>query len=65
MNNTKHKFAEDVTGFALFILGVILIVILMSSCSTTQHRSYYQDHLRSTPRHNFIANDNGGCGWNR
>lgn len=64
MNNTKHKFAEDVTGFALFILGVILIVILMTSCFTTKH-NYYQDHLRSTPRHNFIANDNGGCGWNR
>jgi hypothetical protein len=62
MSNTKHKFAEDITGFALFILAILLIVILMSSCSTTKH-SYYQDHLRSTPHHNFIKQDNGGCGW--
>lgn len=64
MSNTKHKFAEDITAFGLFILGVILIVILMSSCSATKH-SYYQDHLRSTHHNNFIKQDNGGCGWNR
>ena len=51
MSNTKHKFAEDITAFGLFILAIILIVILMSSCSTTKH--------------NYIAHDNGGCGWNR
>ena len=63
--SNKTKFAEDMTAFGLFILAILLIVILMSSCSTTQHRSYYQDHLRSTPHHNFIKQDNGGCGWNR
>jgi uncharacterized membrane protein SpoIIM required for sporulation len=61
--SNKTKFAEDMTAFGLFILGIILVVILMTSCSTS--RDYgYQDHLRSTHHKNFISRDNGGCGWN-
>lgn len=63
MRKDQIKFAEDITGFALFILGIILMVIFMTSCSTTKH-SYYQDHLKSTYHKNFISRDNGGCGWN-
>jgi uncharacterized membrane protein SpoIIM required for sporulation len=62
--SNKNKFAEDLTSFALVILGIILVVILMSSCATNKS-SYYQDHLRSTHNHNFVKQDNGGCGWNR
>lgn len=64
MRKDQIKFAEDITAFGLFILGIILMVIFMTSCSSTQH-SYYQDHLRSTHHKNFISKDNGGCGWNR
>jgi uncharacterized membrane protein SpoIIM required for sporulation len=64
MRNLKNKFAEDITAFGLFILGIILLVILMSSCATNKS-SYYQDHLRTTHHKNFISRDNGGCGWNR
>jgi uncharacterized membrane protein SpoIIM required for sporulation len=61
--SNKTKFAEDMTAFGLFILGIILMVIFMTSCSTS--RGYgYQDHLRSTHHKNFISRDNGGCGWN-
>jgi hypothetical protein len=63
MKENRHKFAEDMTAFGLFILGIILMVIFMTSCSTT--RDYgYQDHLRTTHHKNFISRDNGGCGWN-
>ena len=64
MKENRHKFAEDMTAFGLFILGIILMVIFMTSCSTS--RGYgYQDHLRTTHHKNFISKDNGGCGWNR
>jgi len=64
MKENRHKFAEDMTAFGLFILGIILMVIMMTSCSTS--RGYgYQDHLRTTHHKNFISKDNGGCGWNR
>ena len=62
MRKDQTKFAEDITAFALFILGIVLIVVLMCSCSTTQH-SYYQDHLKTHHRNNFVNKDNGGCGW--
>ena len=62
MRKDQTKFAEDITGFALFILGIILMVIFMTSCSTTKH-NYHQDHLRTTHHKNFISKDNGGCGW--
>jgi hypothetical protein len=64
MKENRHKFAEDITAFALFILGIILMVIFMTSCSSTKH-SYHQDHLRTTHHNNFISKDNGGCGWDR
>ncbi len=61
--SNKTKFAEDMTAFGLFILGIILVVILMTSCSTSREYGY-QDHLKSTHNHNFVKRDNGGCGWN-
>ena len=62
--SNKTKFAEDITAFGLFILGIILVIIMLTSCSTS--RDYgYQDHLRSTHHKNFISKDNGGCGWNK
>jgi uncharacterized membrane protein SpoIIM required for sporulation len=64
MRENRFKFAEDMTAFGLFILGIILVVILMTSCSTS--RDYgYQHHLRTTHHKNFISKDNGGCGWDR
>jgi uncharacterized membrane protein SpoIIM required for sporulation len=60
--SNKTKFAEDITAFGLFILGIILVVILLSSCATNKS-SYYQDHLKSHHRNNFVNKDNGGCGW--
>ena len=63
MKENRHKFAEDMTAFGLFILGIILMVILMTSCSTSREYGY-QDHLRTTHHKNFISRDNGGCGWN-
>ncbi len=62
--SNKTKFAEDMTALGLLILSIMLIIILLSSCATNKS-SYYQDHLRSTHNHNFVKQDNGGCGWNR
>jgi hypothetical protein len=64
MKENKHKFAEDITAFAFFIIGVILMVMIMTSCATPKTCGY-QDHLKSTHNHNFVQRDNGGCGWNR
>jgi hypothetical protein len=65
MRNLKTKFAEDITAFGLFILGIILLVILMSSCSTTRNSggSDYQKHLSSSHHDRWVKQDNGGCGW--
>lgn len=63
MRKNQIKFAEDMTAFGLFILGIILLTVLLSSCATSKG-NYYQDHLRSTHHNNFISKDNGGCGWN-
>jgi hypothetical protein len=64
MRENRFKFAEDMTAFGLSVLFVILIVIMMTSCSTSKEYGY-QDHLRSTHHKNFISKDNGGCGWNK
>jgi hypothetical protein len=44
------------------ILGLIILAAFFCSCSTTRHGNY-QDHLRSSPTHNWVRKDNGGCGW--
>lgn len=50
MRKDQTKFAEDITGFALFILGIILIVIFMTSCSQTQHGFDYKSHAKSNAK---------------
>ena len=63
MRKDQVKFAEDMTAFGLFILGIILMIVMLSSCATTKS-NYYQDHLKTTHHKNFVSRDNGGCGWN-
>ena len=50
MKENRHKFAEDITGFALIILGIILLVIFMTSCSQTQHGFDYKAHAKSNAK---------------
>jgi hypothetical protein len=47
MKENRHKFAEDITGFALIILTILLLVIFMTSCSQTQHGFDYKAHAKS------------------
>jgi predicted small secreted protein len=47
MKENRYKFAEDITGFALIILTVLLLVILMTSCSQTQRGFDYKAHAKS------------------
>jgi PBP1b-binding outer membrane lipoprotein LpoB len=47
MESNRHKFAEDITGFALIILSILLVVIFLSSCSQTQHGFDYKKHAKS------------------
>jgi hypothetical protein len=64
MRENRYKFAEDITAFGLFIIGIILMIIMLTSCSTSKDYGY-QDHLRTSHHKNFVSRDNGGCGWNR
>jgi hypothetical protein len=50
MEKDRHKFAEDITGFGLFILAIILIVIMMTSCSQTQHGFDYKSHAKESAK---------------
>ena len=50
MKENRYKFAEDVTAFGLIILSIILIVILMTSCSQTQHGFDYKAHAKSNAK---------------
>jgi hypothetical protein len=56
--NSKHKFAEDITAFGLFIIGIILIVILMTSCSQTQHGFDYKSHAKSNAKWKHLQETN-------
>ena len=50
MRNTKTKFAEDMTAFGLVILTLILLIIMMTSCSQTQHGFDYKSHDKSNAK---------------
>ena len=56
--NNKHKFAEDITAFGLFIIGIILVVIFMTSCSQTQHGFDYKSHGKSNAQWKHKAEHN-------
>lgn len=50
MRKDQIKFAEDITGFALFILGIILMVIFMTSCGQTRNGFDYESHAKSNAK---------------
>jgi ABC-type uncharacterized transport system permease subunit len=56
--SNKHKFAEDMTAFGLFIIGIILVVIFMTSCSQTQHGFDYKSHGKSNAQWKHKAEHN-------
>jgi ABC-type uncharacterized transport system permease subunit len=56
--SNKHKFAEDITAFGLFIIGIILVVIFMTSCSQTQHGFDYKSHGKSNAQWKHKAEHN-------
>lgn len=58
MKENKTKFAEDMTAFGLFILGVILMVILMTSCSHPKHGFDYKSHAKSNAQWKHKAEHN-------
>jgi hypothetical protein len=47
MEKNRHKFAEDVTAFGLFILGIILLIIMLTSCSQPKKGFDYKSHAKS------------------
>ena len=56
--SNKTKFAEDITAFGLFIIGIILVVIFMTSCSQTQHGFDYKSHGKSNAQWKHKAEHN-------
>jgi len=50
MERDRHKFAEDITGFALIVLSLILLIIFMTSCGQTQHGFDYKSHAKSNAK---------------
>lgn len=56
--SNKTKFAEDITAFGLFILGIILLVILLSSCSQPKHGFDYKSHAKSNAQWKYKAEHN-------
>jgi hypothetical protein len=56
--SNKTKFAEDMTAFGLFILGIILVVILLSSCSQPKRGFDYKSHAKSNAQWKHKAEHN-------
>ena len=56
--SNKTKFAEDMTAFGLFILTIILMVILMTSCSQPKHGFDYKSHAKSNAQWKHKAEHN-------
>jgi len=50
MERDRHKFAEDITGFALIVLSLILLIIFMTSCGQTQHGFDYKSHAKESAK---------------
>ena len=62
MNNTPQQKSVCIAMLTVLWFG-IMAMVLLSSCSTTSNASKHQNHLKSSPQHNFKHNDNGGCNW--
>lgn len=58
MKKNANAIAQSTIIFLIFVW----ITLLLNACTTSRH-SNYQDHLRTTPSHNWVRHDNGGCGW--
>ena len=48
--NNKTKFAEDMTAFGLVILTLILLIVMMTSCSQPKHGYDYKSHAKSNAK---------------
>jgi len=59
--NRDEKFRTYDRIMAALVV-ITIAVLLLTSC-TAPKRTGHQDHLRSTPTNNWVARDNGGCGW--
>ncbi len=59
--NRDEKFRTYDRIMAVLVV-ITIVAMLLTSC-TAPRRTGYQDHLRSTPNHNWVRHDNGGCGW--
>ena len=58
MRENRHKFAEDITSFALVIIGIILLIILFTSCTQTKHGFDYKKHAKSNAQWKYKAEHN-------
>mgnify|MGYP007090458516 CR=1 FL=1 len=58
MRENRYKFAEDITSFALFVIGVILMIIMMTSCSQPKHGFDYKKHSKSNAQWKHKAEHN-------
>ena len=48
--SNKTKFAEDMTAFGLVILTLILLIVMMTSCSQPKHGYDYKSHAKSNAK---------------
>jgi hypothetical protein len=55
-NNLKHNKMKK-------IIAILVLAASISSCASSTNASKHQNHLKSSPQHNFKHNDNGGCNW--
>jgi hypothetical protein len=58
MRENRYKFAEDMTAFGLVMLLILLLTVLLTSCSQPKHGFDYKSHSKSNAQWKHKAEHN-------